>query len=227
MLSGMRLVLVLVLGTCALVWAKADARDASSPPRAGKVVRIERRSKRFGGEPRVCAITGGEGGYCYGKQPQIGDTITFLDATHTLGAATVDKVDPFGQCKGPSNVMWLVQFRGASSGLGGVGGLGGPSGADTVTGLLDVTVDPHGAKTMTVDEVPANRPLQNAAGFDIDGDGRVDLEFLPFTCDDRGDYVAPGVAGNTNIPSTCLEMWYANGHTFERLHAERISPNCL
>lgn len=219
MLSGMRL--ALVLGSCAFVCARADARDASSPSKAGKVVRIERHSKRFGGEPRVCAITGGAGGYCYGKQPQIGDTVTFLDATHTLGVATVDKVDPFGQCKGPSNVMWLVQFHGDSIDLSGL------SGVDTVTGLLGVTLDPHGAKTMTVDEVPANRPLQNAAGFDVDGDGRVDLEFLPFTCDDRGDYVAPGVAGNTNIPSTCLEMWYANGHTFERLHAERISPTCL
>ena len=211
MLSGMRLALLGLLGFAAFVGPKADA---GPPPKAGKVVRVERRSKRFGGEPRVCSMSSGMVGYCYGKQPQPGDTVSFMDATHTLGQATIDKADP--ACKGTSNAMWVVHYRNdAAVDFAGV---------DSATGLLDVRVDPHTAKIVTVDEVPPNRPIENAIGFDVDGDGRRDLEFLAFTCDDRGEYTVPSLSA-TNIPSTCIEMWYASGQTFERLHADHMS-NC-
>ncbi len=207
MLAGMRL--ALVLGTCALV-AQVDAKP-------GKVVRVERKSRRFGGEPRMCGVTAGLTGYCYGKQPQPGDRVTFLDATHMLGVATVEKVESYGSCKGTANTMWTVHFRSDTA--------IDFNGEESVTGLLDVTVGAN-AKVMAAEEAPPNRPLESASTFDLDGDGRRDLEFLAFTCDDHGDYVVPGL-GATNLPSTCIEMWYAKGHTFERLQADRITSNCF
>lgn len=211
MLSGMRLALLGLLGSAALFGAEADA---SPPAKAGKVVRVERRSKRFGGEPRVCSVTTGMVGYCYGSQPQPNDTVSFMDATHTLGQATIDKADP--ACKGTSNTMWMVHYR-TNAAFDFAAG-------DSATGLLDVTIDPHAAKIVPVDQVPPNRPLEGATGFDVDGDGRRDLEFLAFFCDDRGEYTVPSPSA-TNIPSTCIEMWYASGQMFERLHADHLS-NC-
>ncbi|GEM_PF-2455350 len=214
MLSGMRLALLGLLGLLALA-ALVDAEaDAGPPPKAGKVVRVERRSKRFGGEPRVCSMSSGMVGYCYGKQPQPGDTVSFMDATHTLGQATIDKADP--ACKVTSNAMWMVHYRTDAA--------VDFSGVDSATGLLDVTIDPHAAKIVPVDQAPPNRTLEGATGFDVDGDGRRDLEFLAFTCDDQGEYTVPSLSA-TNIPSTCIEMWYASGQTFERLHADHMS-NC-
>jgi hypothetical protein len=208
----MRVILLLV--ACAFV-AQAEAA-----PRPGKVVRIERKARRFWGEPRWCGVSlETMQAFCYGKQPPVGANVAVMDMNHTIGVFQADKVDPLGACKGAQNTLWTVHLKGDPP----------TQTVDTnIAGLIDVTIDPRVAKLVRVDEAPGSRPSspEQMTGFDLDGDDRADLAVASFTCDDNGDPVtALSVAGGT--PDQCLEMWYANGHGFEKLRTDRIGHNCF
>jgi len=196
----------------ACAFTRVDARP-------GKVVRVERRTQRFSGEPRLCSVVPDQlVAYCYGKLPEPGTRLSVMDQTHVLGGLVVEKAEPLGQCSGKQSLLWTAHLRNdGGSDLGS---------ADTgVAGLLDVTVDSRHAKLVKVDEVPGDRPVppEQISAFDLDGDGKADLEFIGFTCDDSGNPVS---VLNNGAPDQCMEVWAATGHTYERVRTDRISHNC-
>jgi hypothetical protein len=206
----MRVILLLV----ACAFAQAEAA-----PRPGKVIRIERKARRFWGEPRWCGVSlETMQAFCYGKQPALGTNVTVLDTTHTVGIYQADKIEPLGSCRGPQNSLWTVHLKGDAP--------------TTITdpnlaGLIDVAVDSRVAHLVKVDSVPgtANTNPESMTGFDLDGDDRADLAITSFTCDENNDPVtALSAAGGT--PDQCLQMWFANGHGFERLRTDRIGHTC-
>jgi hypothetical protein len=207
----MRLVLVLV----------ALALPAQAGPRPGKVVRIERRTKKLFGNPRYCAFSlGDQQAYCYGKKPDMGEKIHVLDMHHTLGTVRVDNVEPLGACAQAASALWLAHTVVDS------GDLVTPNDSQ-VAAVIDVAIDPKGGAHMVkADRVPGDRPNVNVdqvVALDLDGDSNPDLEFILFACDDQNN---PPTATSAST-GQCMEAWYANGHTFEHLRTDRIAQNCL
>ncbi len=200
-----------LLVACALV-APADARP-------GKVMRVERHAHRLRGEPRLCSVVPESmQAYCYGKQPEIGAKLTVVDQTRVLGVLVVDKAEPLGACRGLAGSLWTAHLHNDS-------GVALASSETGTSGLLDVDVDPRAGKLVKVDEVPGGRPVtpEQISAYDLDGDGRADLEFLAFTCDETGNPVTTLTSGS---PDQCIELWYGNGHNFEHLRTDRIGHNC-
>ena len=189
----------------------------AAAPRPGKVVRVERHTRKAYGTPRYCAFSIGDNqAYCYGKKPEAGERITILDTHRVVGTTRVDTVEPLGSCPAATSSLWLAHVI--------------PDSGDLVTpgdsqlgAILDAALDPRAAKLVKVDRVPADRPLtiDQVIGIDTDGDGAPDLEFLAFPCDDQGQPPAPtGVA-----TGQCMEVWTVTGHSIEHLRTDRIS-NC-
>jgi hypothetical protein len=203
-------VAVLVVA-CALV-ARAEARP-------GKVVRVERRVYRFSGEPRLCSVMPDQLiAYCYGKLPEPGTKLSVMDQTHMLGGLVVEKAEPLGNCKGAQMSLWTARLKNESGGQMGL--------ADSsVAGLLDVTVDARHERLVKVDDVPGDRPVKHEqiSAFDLDGDGKADLEFVAFTCDDSGN---PVTSLPTGSPDQCIELWASTGRNYERVRTDRIGQNC-
>jgi hypothetical protein len=73
--------------------------------------------------------------------------------------------------------------------------------------------------------VPGDRPVrpEQITAFDLDGDGKADLEFVAFSCDDSGN---PVTSLPTGSPDQCVELWASTGRNYERLRTDRISQNC-
>jgi hypothetical protein len=154
--------------------------------------------------------------YCYGKAPALGNTLTVLDMTHTVGAYQIDKVDPLGACKGTNNSLWTVHLKGDAPTR--------PSETE-VAGLLDITVDPRTAHLVKVDEPIGSQPAtEQVNGFDLDGDNRADLAVTAFICDENGEPIT--ALSNGTTPDQCVQMWVANGHGFDKLRTDRIAHTC-
>jgi hypothetical protein len=202
-----------------LVVACAFAQGAAVDARPGKVIRIERRMRRFTGEPRLCSVMPDQlVAYCYGKAPDRGTKLAVIDQSHMLGSLVVDKAEPLGQCRGAQGTLWTVSLKNEST----VAMTAGDSG---IAGLLDVTVDPRNARLVKADQMPGDRPgsPEQVTAFDLDGDGKADLEFVAFSCDDTGNPVS---AVPNGAPDQCVELWAASGRTYERLRTDRIGHNC-
>src|SRR5436305_1821278 len=94
----------------------AIAGIAGAPARAGrggKVVRVERSSGRPVGSPRLCAVSAGDGAaYCFGKKPEVGDTMTVIDTRNVLATLRVESASASGPCAQPQ--FWTVQTKIAS-----------------------------------------------------------------------------------------------------------------
>jgi hypothetical protein len=203
---------VAVLVVACAFTAQADARP-------GKVVRVERHAHRFSGEPRLCSVVPDQlVAYCYGKLPEPGTRLAVMDQTRMIGALVVEKAEPLGACKGSQSSLWTARLRNES-------GVDMGASDSGVAGLLDVTVDARHAKLVRVDEVPGDRPVsaEQISAFDLDGDGKADLEFVAFTCDDTGTPVTVLTNGS---PDQCVELWAATGRNYERVRTDRIGHNC-
>lgn len=198
----MRLGLVLVgVALCA---------QATAAPRAGKVVRIERKPAGLTGTPRYCTVSTVDMlSYCVSeKSPEVGDHLTVIDNQRVLGVIRVTHVQPLqDQCAG--TMMWMTQGTLDS------GDLSNPQGQMIAT--LDVPVDPRGAKLMNVDKSPGGHPwgTDTIYALDRNGDGNVDVEFVQYQCDDSGNQ-------SINATATCYEVWaQMPGRGLEKLRAEK------
>ena len=205
----MRLALALVgVALCASAWAA---------PRAGKgkVVRVERRPSGLAGTPRYCTVSPVDlVAYCIStKAPEVGDRMTVIDNQRVLGVVRVTQVQQLDDsCK--QNLMWMTQGQLDS------GDLSTPHG--TMIGVLDVPLDARSAKLVHVDKSPGGHPagVDTIYAIDGNGDGRVDLEFVQFQCDDTGNH-------SLNATSSCYEVWAAMpGRGLEKIRAERLR-NCF
>jgi hypothetical protein len=202
----------LVVGAMALaVVATVDAA-----PRAGRVVRVERGMRRVTGAPRMCAVnTADLSGLCYGRQPMIGEHVTLVGRERVIATVEVTATSPYlvGCIDGS---QWQVQTRLERGDLN-------PSQGGIEYGTIDVVIDTRTTKLVPIDAT--RTPLGTAAqidtvvGFDLDGDGAPDLEFVVYYCDDAG---SPATVQDAK----CLDVWGAVAkRKFTRVRQDRIR-NC-
>jgi hypothetical protein len=192
--------------------ALALSASAGAAPRAGKVVRVERKTQGFSGQPRFCAVHQGDlYGHCIGtKEPEVGERLTAIDQNRVLAVLRVTLVQPYDSgCHDTS--QWMIQTVVDSGDVSGVRG--------TILGVADVPLDPSRAHTVVVDHTPTGHAagMDQTFAIDSNNDGAVDVEFIQFPCDDSG------TASMTAPTSTCHEVW-ANlaGKSLERLRHDRF-----
>lgn len=186
--------------------------SAGAAPRAGKVVRVERRAAGYSGHPRFCSVHAADMyGQCVGaKGPEVGDRMTVINHQRVLGVVRVTQVQPYNDgCS--QTYQWMIRTTLDSGDLSGARG--------TVIAVSDVPLDVRTAKVVNVDTSPTG----NASGTDtiyaIDGnaDNKADVEFIQYPCDDAGN------ASLTSPTGTCFEVWASqNGRTLERLRRDHF-----
>lgn len=198
----MRLALVLV--------GIALYASATAAPRAGKVVRIERRPNGITGTPRYCSVsTVDMMGYCVGqKPPEIGDKLTVIDSQRVLGTMRITHVQPLTDgCQ--QTMMWMTQGALDS------GDLSAPQGQ--MIGTIDVPLDVRTSKLVTADKSPGGHPSGTDTIYAIDrnSDGNIDLAFVQYQCDDSGNH-------SMSANGTCYEVWALTaGRGLEKVRSER------
>ena len=186
--------------------------EAKAGPRAGKVVRIERKAAGFTGHPRFCSIQASDFyGSCTGtRAPEIGDRLVAVDRNHVIGMLRVTTVQP--QSDGCSQTYnWTIQTVAETGDFSHAPGL--------VLGLADVSVDPRGGRLLDVDKTPTGHAWGTDQIFAVDnnGDGNADVEFVQYACDDFGN------ASTVSATSYCLDVWTQNASKgFERLRQDRF-----
>jgi hypothetical protein len=184
--------------------------SADAAPRAGKVVRVERRPSGLTGTPRYCTVSAVDLiSYCISeKAPDVGEHLTVIDNHRVLGVIKVTQVTPLpDSCQ--QNMMWMTQ------GTLERGDLNNPQGQMIAT--IDVPVDNRVAKLLNVDKSPGGRPWGTDTIYAIDrnGDGDPDVEFVQFQCDDAGNQ-------SNNPTGTCYEVWAtAAGRGLEKIRTEK------
>jgi hypothetical protein len=198
-------ILVAIAGGLAVAIAAASAA-----PRAGKVIRVERKAASFTGSPRHCHIQPTDlSGLCWGKV-EIGDRYLTLDRNRVLGVLRVTHVQQYqDNCQ-----QFFIQSVAESGDFDLAQGL--------VLGVADVTVDPRAARLVDPDRSPTGHQWGTDAIYAVDntGDGNPEIEFIQYSCDDSGN-------ATTSTPtSLCHEVWIApSGRNLERVRQERFK-NC-
>lgn len=183
---------------------------AGAAPRAGKVVRIERRPSGLTGTPRYCTVSASDLiSYCISeKTPEVGDRLTVLDNQHVLGVIRVTHVQalPDG-CQ--QNMMWMTQGTLDSGDLSAAQG--------QMIATLDVPVDARAARLVGADKSPGGHPTGTDTIYAVDrnGDGHADVEFVQYQCDDLGNQTS-------NATATCFDVWASvAGRGLEKIRSER------
>ena len=192
--------------------AVALVSSAGAAPRAGKVIRVERKAAGYTGQPRFCSIQPSDFfGSCAGtRAPEVGDRMVAVDRNHVVGTLRVTTVQPYpDSCQQTYN--WMIQTVAESGDF--------TTARGQVLGLSDVNVDMRSGRLIDTDRAPTGHPFGTDQVFAIDnnGDGSPDLEFVQFACDDFGN------AATTTATSTCQEVWTgAAAHGFDRLRQDRF-----
>jgi hypothetical protein len=185
--------------------------SAFAAPRAGKVVRVERRPQQLVGAPRYCTVSPSDNvGYCItNTPPDVGERITVIDNAHVLGSIRITTVTPLQDgCQQSSS--WMTQGTLES------GDLSNPSGA--MIGVLEFAIDLRSGKLINVDRSPSGHPWGTDTIYAIDNnnDANPEIEFVQYGCDD---------AGNSTQQSTslCTEVWSVRSNKgLERIRSERV-----
>jgi hypothetical protein len=200
----------LAVVTLSCLLGVALCASALAAPRAGKVVRVERRPNGIVGTPRYCTVSAADLiSYCISeKAPEVGERLTVIDSQRVLGVIRITHVQPLVDgCQ--QNTMWMTQGSLES------GDVNQPQGQ--MIGTLDVPVDPRATKLVNADKSPAGRPWGTDTIYAVDrnADGNIDLEFVQFQCDDSG-------AHSIQATGTCFEVWaLAPGRGLEKIRSER------
>jgi len=195
----------------ALAAVPAAVALVSAAPRAGKVVRVERKAAGFVGVPRFCAIQPSDMfGSCTGSRaPEVGDRMIAVDRNRVLGTIRVTNVQPYADgCQQTYN--WMIQSVAESGDFAMARGL--------VLAVADVSLDMRGGKLIDVDKTPTGHQWGTDQIFAIDnnGDNNPDIEFVQYACDDFGN------AASNTATSSCHEVWVHTGRTPERLRQDRF-----
>lgn len=189
--------------------------SATAAPRAGKVVRIERKKAGISGHPRYCHVQASDMfGSCSGSRaPEVGERMVAVDRNHVIGTMRITSVQPQPDGCQQTN-SWYIQTVPDSGDFG--------TARSIMLGVADVTVDMRAGRVLDVDKTPTGHTWGTDQIFALDsnGDGSPDVEFIEYACDDAG------AASTTNATSRCTEVWAAtSGKTLERLRHERFR-NC-
>jgi hypothetical protein len=184
---------------------------ARAAPRAGKVIRVQRKAQGFSGQPRYCSVQPGDlYGHCIGtREPVVGERLTAVDQNRVLGVLRITQVTPYNDGCQDTN-QWMIQTTVDTGDVSVARG--------TVLGVADVPLDLTRAHTLTVDRSPTGHTwgMDTIYAIDTNNDGTVDVEFIQFPCDDAGN-----ASVNTST-SHCHEVWAAQGHGLERLRHDRF-----
>jgi hypothetical protein len=185
--------------------------SAGAAPRAGKVVRVERKAQGLSGQPRFCSVHPGDMfGHCIGsKEPEVGERLTAVDQNRVLGVLRVTQVQPYNDGCQQTN-QWMIQTVVDSGDVSVARG--------AMLGVADVPLDGRGAHLVNVDHSPTGHTwgMDTIYAIDNNNDGTVDVEFIQYPCDDVGN------ASMNASTSHCHEVWAAHGHGLERLRHDRF-----
>jgi hypothetical protein len=192
--------------------ALALCATAGAAPRAGKVIRVERKATGYTGQPRYCTIHPGDlNGYCIGsKEPEVGERLTAVDQNRVLGVLRVTTIQPYNDGCQQAN-QWMITTVVDTGDVTIARG--------TMLGVADVPLDATRAHTMIVDKSPTGHTwgMDTIYAIDNNNDGSVDVEFIQFPCDDSGN------ASMNSSTSHCHEVWANSaGKGLERLHQDRF-----
>lgn len=184
---------------------------AFAGPRAGKVVRIERKPQQVIGSPRYCTVSSSDNvGYCMtNTPPDVGARLIVIDSAKVLGTIRISTVTPLQDgCQ--QNTSWMTQGNLES------GDLSNPQGA--LIGVLDVGLDTRAAKLINIDKSPTGHPYGTDTIYAIDNnnDGSPDTEFVQYGCDDSSNY-------SVQPTGLCTEVYSAHSNKgLEKIRSERV-----
>jgi hypothetical protein len=190
-----------------LAGAGAVAGAALAGPRAGKVVRVERRTAPPPGDIEVCNADPGAGPtrelLCLGSI-EVGQELEVISELGRYERVRVDAVRPsrFDLCRigEPVDVEVTSLELSAASGndLSRRIALGGVDIAPAVSRFQP---------DLTAVESPSGNPRDGVlAGVELDGDGELDLLVVMSPCDEARRR-APFVANGRLIDSSCIDFW--------------------
>jgi hypothetical protein len=188
------------------------ALPAGAAPRAGKVVRIERKAAGITGQPRFCVIHSADMyGSCTGtRAPEAGEQMVALDRNRVIGAFRVTNVQAYADgCNQTSN--WMIQGIADSGDFG--------AARELVLGVTDLEVDLRTARLIVADSTPTGHAwgIDTIYAIDTNGDSAPDVEFIQYACDDSGN------AASMTATSQCHEVWAVRGKRgLERLRHDRF-----
>jgi hypothetical protein len=164
--------------------------SAGATPRAGKVVRVERRAHGLGGIPRYCDVRddgAGPVGTCLGSQPEIGAVIEVIDDTRVFAEVKITDSMMFQNCKGIWTIKGTLQRGDLASAQTG-----------RAIGLVDAGLDPSTAHRIPDDlarPAPTGRSEERVfAAIDREGKGNEDIVITQYVCDPQGQSNANGIA---------------------------------
>jgi len=180
---------------------------AAAGPRAGKVVRVERRSHSNAIVPRWCDVSADEdAGTCRGPRPAIGDTITVVGQTGILAEIRIAEVD-----ETTCNLMWKIRGRVVR---------GDFSAAAAWAAVVDPTIDAR-SRLMAAERLPSpsgRHTDEVQFAIDRDGDGDEDIVGTSFVCDDSGQ-------ADPNAGGDCYEVFTRSGPELVKAHPTLL-PSC-
>jgi hypothetical protein len=177
---------------------------AVAAPRAGKVVRIERKTAAHLSNPRLCEIEPNGNGNCLGDV-HVGDVVVVISADAVIGEVRLDETS----VARPSCPL-LRRVHGTFLGRSQL-----PNGP--AIGVIDGNVDKQRARMM-INPTTATSPNGHDQVFiavDGDGDGTPDIMMTQSMCDAAGNTVASGGA--------CLDVWAGTGSSARRVQHANMS----
>jgi hypothetical protein len=182
-----------------------------APRQAGKVVRVER-TRATTSIPRICDVQPDKTGNCFGPEPTIGDIITLVDESGTVGEARVSEISAFALAGRPSSPtkgcdgLWSVKTEMLRGDL--------TSSSSRTVGVIDPAMHPRRGRMIPKDQLtaPSGRSDDNPAlGFDRDGDRVADIILTQTSCDGAG--------------TMCIEEWVRVNGEMKRVHLVNFQ-NC-
>ncbi|MDB4957036.1 MAG: hypothetical protein JWO36_4605 [Myxococcales bacterium] len=189
--------------------------SAGATPRAGKVVKVERRSRGPNGVPRYCEVKDegiGPVGTCLGPQPAIGSVIELLDDSRVFAQVKITDASAYQNCKGIWNIKGTVQHGDLA-----------PIATGRAIGLIDAGLDRRIAHRIS-DDVARATPMGHAderilMAVDAEGKGNEDLVLTQYVCDAQGQPSAIGGA-------SCFDMYHRVGERLTR-GQQTIISGCI
>lgn len=198
-----------------LVASIALGTSAGATPRAGKVVRIERRSRGPDGIPRYCDVRDdGQGpvGTCLGTQPTLGAVVDMVDDVRVFAQVRITEATLFQNCKG----IWTIKGSLQHGDLNAVG-------TGRALGLIDGGLDVRTAHRIPNDlgrTAPSGRTDERVfAAVDRDGKGNEDVVITQYVCDPQGQPNATGMA-------QCMDVYSRTGGRLSRAQ-QTIIAGCF
>jgi hypothetical protein len=178
--------------------AAGAAASAHAGPRAGRVVRVERRVRVTPSPPQFFSLTGESSMGTYGRSPAVGSEVVIVNADGVQGTAVVTGVEPRdGGCRAD---LWEVGFRARWE-------LEPPPVLYTAVGVQGLALGPR-ARLVDARGVraPGGEPTHAVwVALDRDGDQLADALVTAYACDDAAE-TAPGDADASGGGRTCVDV---------------------